>query len=72
VQIAPDGVLSYGPERAAEGTAEEMGHSLLSLLANLLELLATFIGEDLVQRALRRIWPELAASPADRDGRERP
>lgn len=59
VQIKADGSLERLDEFGAErgGTATLEGE--IVLIAQLLGLLATFIGADLTMRLLHDIWPEL-------------
>lgn len=60
VTVGPGGSLSV-PDPSTAGTDESaaaMGGE--ALVAQVLELLATFIGEALTQRLVQQIWPKTA------------
>jgi hypothetical protein len=50
--LSPDGSEDVGPSEIARGG--------VALVAHLLELLATFIGEALTRRLVQQIWPKAA------------
>lgn len=51
------------PEAEAKVDAREAGKGGLALVAHLLELLATFIGEALTLRLVQQVWPRAALNP---------
>lgn len=57
VQVNADGCLEGFDEQAAQADPENAAEGGVALLAQLLGLLATFIGENLTLRLLREIWP---------------
>jgi hypothetical protein len=65
--------LRVGPSGALEGLAAPQAHvspdetvrGAVALVAQLLGLLATFIGEDLTLRFVREVWPKLAIDNLD-------
>jgi len=57
VQVKADGSLAGFDEQAAQVDPEDAAEGGVALLAQLLELLATFIGENLTRRLMREIWP---------------
>lgn len=63
VQVKPDGSL--------EGLDGEAAEAHPILVAYLLGLLITFIGEALTMRLLRDIWPDLPSSDLTSSGRNR-
>ncbi len=58
VRVAEDGTLGLD-ERAPLAAPEEILEGGVVLVARLLELLIAFIGESLMLRLLREIWPRL-------------
>jgi hypothetical protein len=60
-------VLDDGSLKGYEGDAIQQSHLLI---AHLIQLLDTFIGEGLTLRILQDVWPELDASiePSERSG----
>lgn len=64
VQVKPDGSLE-GLNKIASGEAAEAG---ILLIAQLLELLAHFIGESLTLGLVRDVWPDLVFSDANSGG----
>ena len=63
VRVTPDGTL--------DGLSGEAAKGITTLIANLIELLTTFIGESLTLRLLHDIWPDLPASEANPGERTR-
>jgi hypothetical protein len=58
-----------------EGSQEEAGaatHAGIVLVAHLLQLLVTFIGEPLTLRVVRDIWPDASMDGADLRSEEKP
>jgi hypothetical protein len=70
----PAGAHLRGLQESLEGSeADSVAEALAALLGNFLQLLATFIGEDMSQRELRRIWPALyfpAAGPNSEEAKQ--
>jgi hypothetical protein len=63
VQVRPDGSL--------EGLKSETAQAHPVLVAYLLSLLITFIGEDLTMKLVQDIWPEFTGSDQISSGRNR-
>ena len=59
VQAQPDGALQGLEELAKQVGPDDFFEGSVVVLALLLELLATFIGEKLTLQLLSEIWPEL-------------
>jgi hypothetical protein len=67
VQVKPDGSLE-GLNGLRNEEAAEAG---VTLIAQLLGLLGTFIGENLMLRLVRDLWPDLPVNNAEsREGKE--
>jgi hypothetical protein len=62
VQVKPDGSL--------EGLDGESAQACPILVAHLLSLLITFIGEALTMRLLHDVWPELPGAGLNSPGKE--
>ena len=60
LQVKTDGSFEGFDELAAQVPTEELFEGCVVLLAQLLGLLAAFIGEDLTLRLLREVWPKLS------------
>ena len=60
VQVNREGFLAGWDEAQTQGNPVGYSEGGVVLLARLLELLVTFIGEDLTLRLLREGWPNLA------------
>lgn len=66
------------PEFCLEGVRERVRgveptmaqHGLASILASLIGLLVTFIGEDLALRLVRDVWPDVPLAETDLDTQE--
>ena len=58
LQLKADGSLEY-PEQKAERAQAEMVQGEIVLVAQLLGLLVTFIGESLTWSLLQEVWPGL-------------
>jgi len=70
VSVRPDGSLA-GFDAIDRGAAEsETGRT--ALVAHLLGLLATFIGEFLTLRLVRDVWPDVAFDSPGLQGEEKP
>jgi hypothetical protein len=63
--VDADGAIQGWTERKVQAVADESLEGGANLLAHLLGLLATFIGEDLTLRLVREAWPKLALDDAD-------
>jgi hypothetical protein len=72
VRIEPDGRLTRIDGLTPDSAEDQTARSLLALLANLLGLIALFIGEDLVLRVIGEVWPDLPAGGAEHVLEERP
>jgi hypothetical protein len=60
LQVKADGSFEGLEEIAAQVSTDELFEGCVVLLAQLLGLLAAFIGEDLMLRLLREVWPNLS------------
>lgn len=60
IQVEPVLTLTGLAERVESQGAAEVTEGLKLLLANLIGLLCTFIGDSLTLLLIRRIWPEVA------------
>lgn len=60
---SPDDCLDGLGEALQDVDPEEAYEALASVIANMIELLATFIGEDLTGRILREQWPNAPLLP---------
>jgi hypothetical protein len=56
-------VVLPSPETEAKVNSREAAKGGLALVASLLELLATFIGEALTLRLVQQVWPRVALDP---------
>jgi hypothetical protein len=65
VHVDADGTLEGLAEPQARVSPAESARGDVVLLAQLLGLLATFIGEDLTLRLLREVWPHFDADGAE-------
>ena len=72
-QIALPGTVRVNPEGALEGLgepetqveADKFAEGSAILIAQLLELLAAFIGESMTLRMVREVWPEVTLDDSD-------
>ena len=71
VQVRPDGSLE-GFEAAAHHLVDGDGEAGVVVVAQLLGLLVTFIGEPLTLRLVRDAWPETPFDEPDRGAKEQP
>jgi hypothetical protein len=62
MQVKADGSLARLGEVEAQLDPEELAEGSVVLVAQLLELLAAFIGEHLMRRIVCDVWPKLALS----------
>ena len=60
IQVAADGSLKGLDELASQGDKEEAIDGGAILIAQLIGLLRTFIGEGLTSRLVQDVWPEAA------------
>jgi hypothetical protein len=63
LEVNAHGALVFPPGLEYELGAKEMAEGGTALIAQMLELLVTFIGEALTQRLVQQIWPEV--TPVD-------
>lgn len=63
VTINPDGSISYAPEVEASLDSAEAGRAGAAVVAELLGLLFSLIGESLTFRVLQGVWPKTLAQP---------
>jgi len=76
VQVRPDGTLEGFDEikpdpNAGEHDADALEQGSVALVAHLLGLLATFIGESLTQRLVRVAWPDASIDKTDLKAEEK-
>jgi hypothetical protein len=65
VTLDPDGSLA-GLESVASDTAGGGPEAAVGIIAHLLGLLETFIGEPLTLRLVREAWPDVSLGESDR------
>jgi len=71
VQVRPDGSLA-GFDQISHDLAAALDRGRVVLVAHLLGLLATFIGESLTLRLVRDTWPEASINKTDLKEEEKP
>jgi len=72
VQVRADGSLEGFDRSEQSQEAGAAGHAGIVLVAHLLELLVTFIGEPLTLRLVRDAWPDASMDGADLRTEEKP
>jgi hypothetical protein len=72
VQVRPDGSLVGFDEIKHDHDAEALEKGRVVLVAHLLGLLATFIGESLTRRLVRDAWPDASIDNTDLRGEQTP
>ena len=72
VQVRPDGSLAGFDEIKHDKDTEELEMGGVVLVAHLLGLLATFIGESLTLRLARDAWPDVSIDKTDLKEEEKP
>jgi len=72
VQVRPDGILVGFDEIKQDQDAGELEKGRLVLVAHLMGLLATFIGESLTLRLVRDAWPDASINETDLKAEEKP
>jgi hypothetical protein len=72
VRVQPDGSLEGFGETARKQDAHEARKGEVALLAQLLGLLVTFIGEALTLRLLQDVWPDASPNDPNAIGEETP
>jgi len=65
VQVEADGSLAEADKLEVQAAPEELAKGSVVLLAHLLGLLVTFIGETLALRLVREVWPKLPLDDFD-------
>ena len=65
VQVEADGSLAGVDKLEVQAAPEELAKGSVVLLAHLLGLLVTFIGETLALRLVREVWPKLPLDDFD-------
>ena len=65
VHVTADGSLEGLGEIEAQLSQDEIAQGEVLLIAQLLGLLLTFIGEALTSRLVQEAWPELSSSDLD-------
>ena len=65
VEIKQDGSLGGWEDLVAQVDPQEMAEAGVVLIAQLLGLLATFIGEDLMLRQVGEVWPTVQLANPD-------
>lgn len=68
LQVSADGTLVARDSANATRLMENMGQGGVVLVAHLLELLVTFIGESLTLHLVRDAWPEASMTGASMNG----
>jgi hypothetical protein len=72
VQVLPDGSLVGFDEIKHDQDAEALEKGRVVLVAHLLGLLATFIGESLTRRLVLDAWPDASINSTDLRGEQTP
>jgi hypothetical protein len=72
VRVTADAVLEGFHEAAQCQSAETVAEGSTALLAQLLGLLVTFIGQALTLRLVREVWPEAAMDKGNSGAEETP
>ena len=62
LEIGPDGVLRFSDEMQSQLDGKEAAQGGTALIAQLLGLLVTFIGEALTLRLVQNVWPNAATA----------
>lgn len=65
VHVNADGSLERPDDIAGQVAPDEMSEGGVVLIAQLFGLLAAFIGEDLMLRMVREVWPKLSLDDLD-------
>lgn len=65
MQVKADGSLAGLDELEAQLDPQELAEGRVVLVAQLLELLVAFIGENLMLRLVREVWPKLSVNDLD-------
>lgn len=65
VHVTAEGALEGWGEAAGPLSRDEIAHGGVSLIAQLIGLLQTFIGEALTARLVQEAWPELSSGDLD-------
>ena len=71
VQIMPDGSITFSPEAEEQMATESATAAGAALVAHLLVLLATFIGEALTLRLVQDVWPNVAVGESKPRGKQK-
>lgn len=64
LKVRPDGALEFPAEAGVTRDAGEAASGGAALVAELLGLLSTLIGDTLTLRLVRNVWPGVDASPS--------
>jgi hypothetical protein len=67
-EIAADGVVGLSVEMQAQLDSGEAARGGIALIAQLLGLLVTFIGEALTLRLVQNVWPETVTPGSEKKG----
>jgi hypothetical protein len=70
LEVSATGALVYPAELERELEPKEAAKGAAALVAQVLELLATFIGEALTQRLVQQIWPKAAFGDSQSGGKK--
>ena len=70
VHVGADGSLEGLDELEAQVGPEAIAEGRVAVLAQLLGLLAVFIGENLARQMVREVWPKLSLNNLDFDKRD--
>lgn len=68
VKLNPDGIFQFTAEIEAEVDLKPAGKGATAVVAQLLGLLVTFIGEALTLRLVQDVWPKAAISESNSGG----
>lgn len=69
VEVGANGALTFPAEFEREPEPKEAAHGGSALVAQLLELLVTFVGETLTVRLVQDVWPKAARSDPKSGGK---
>lgn len=70
LEIAPNGAVAFPAELERELETKEAAKGGAVLVAQVLELLGTFIGEALTRRLVLKLWPKAAMGDSKSGGKK--
>lgn len=71
LQIEPDGSILCTPEAMTQMSSDRAARGGGMLVAKLIELLVTFIGEALTLRLVHDVWPQAATKESKPGGKQK-